>query len=347
MSQLVLDDVTVRYGDVVAVDGLSLEVADGEVLALLGPSGCGKSTVLRAVAGLEPLAGGAIRHAGRDLSGVAVHQRQLGLMFQDHVLFPNLDVAGNIGFGLRQRRWPRRRVDERVAELLELVGLPGYGPRPVTALSGGEAQRVALARALAPQPRLLMLDEPLGALDRSLREQLAGELRDLLRQVGQTALHVTHDQSEAFTVADRVAVLRAGRLVQAGPPAQVWAEPVDEFVARFLGHPNVWLVEVAVGGAVRWGSTRLGQRPALPPGPVRLVVPSAALSLGPGPLCGRVQAVELREGIWRVTLATSEGPVILNAEEPPPVASRCNVEIDLTRCRPLSDAAGLAVERPG
>ena len=230
---LAVDGLTVRYGALAAVAGVDLSVADGEVLALLGPSGCGKSTLLRAVAGLEPAAGGAIRWDGTDLVDVPVHKRGFGLVFQDGQLFPHRDVAGNVAFGLRMRRMDNRA--ERVAELLELVGLAGYEKRKVTELSGGEAQRVALARALAPRPRLLLLDEPLSALDRALREQLAMDLAGLLRVAGATALVVTHDHDEAFTLADRVAVMRKGRIVQAGPPDEVWRRPVDEDTARFLG----------------------------------------------------------------------------------------------------------------
>lgn len=328
---LVLDDVTVRYGEVVAVDHLDLHVTEGEVVALLGPSGCGKSSVLRAVAGLEPLAGGSVRFGGRDLAGVPVHRRQLGLMFQDHALFPTLDVAGNVAFGLRRQGWPRDRVEARVRELLALVGLAGYGGRPVTALSGGEAQRVALARALAPRPRLLMLDEPLGALDRNLREQLTRDLRRVLADVGQTALHVTHDQAEAFAVADRVAVLRAGRILRIGAPADVWTDPGDAFTARFLGHPNVWEVVVDERGVARWLDVPLGRLgPSVPPGPVSIVVPPSAVHVDPlGVIDGRVTEVVVREDRWRTTVETAGGPVALVADAPPPVGAAVRLRVDL------------------
>ncbi|MGM1064733.1 ABC transporter ATP-binding protein [Saccharothrix sp. Mg75] len=226
---------TVRYGDVTAVSGVDLDVADGEVVALLGPSGCGKSTLLRTVAGLEPPSGGTVSWDGADLAGTPVHRRGFGLVFQDGQLFPHRDVAGNVGFGLRVRGVARGARDERVDALLELVGLAGYRRRRVTELSGGEQQRVALARALAPRPRLLLLDEPLSALDRALREQLAVDLARLLREAGATALVVTHDHDEAFTLADRVAVMRAGRITQVGAPAEVWRHPADVDTARFLG----------------------------------------------------------------------------------------------------------------
>ncbi|MDT0269319.1 ABC transporter ATP-binding protein [Streptomyces sp. DSM 44915] len=254
MSLLELDGVSVRYGERLALDAVRLTVAEGETVCVLGPSGSGKSTLLRAVAGLTPVAGGAVRLAGRDQRGVPAHRRGLGLMFQDHQLFPQRDVAGNIAFGLRMRRTPKPAVASRVAELLELVGLPDAGPRAVATLSGGEQQRVALARALAPGPRLLMLDEPLGQLDRDLRERLVVELRQLFARLGSTVLAVTHDQGEAFALADRVVVMRAGRVVQLGSPVEVWRRPADAFVARFLGFRNV--VDAEVRGAVAdtpWG----------------------------------------------------------------------------------------------
>jgi thiamine transport system ATP-binding protein len=229
-------DARVVYGerarDVVAVDGVSLDVAAGEVVALLGPSGCGKSSLLRAVAGLEPLAGGSVAWDGDDLAGLPVHRRGFGLMFQDGQLFPHRDVAGNVAYGLPRRSARTARVDE----LLELVGLAGYGPRPVATLSGGERQRVALARALAPAPRLLLLDEPLSALDRSLRERLAVDLRAALRATGTPAVFVTHDQDEAFAVADRVGVMAGGRLLRIDEPEALWRRPGTRAVAQFLGY---------------------------------------------------------------------------------------------------------------
>lgn len=236
---LEIDDVVVRYGDATAVDGVTLDVSPGEIVAVIGPSGCGKSSLLRAVAGLEPLHRGAVRWAGADLATVAVHRRELGLMFQDHVLFPHRDVGDNVAFGLRMHHADAREQRARATEMLALVGLSGFERRRVDELSGGEAQRVALARALAPRPRLLMLDEPLGSLDRSLRERLAVDIRTTVRELGVAALHVTHDQDEAFTVADRVAVMSRGRIVRADAPEALWRDPRTELVARFLGHRDV------------------------------------------------------------------------------------------------------------
>ncbi|NGY58986.1 ABC transporter ATP-binding protein [Lentzea sp. NEAU-D13] len=232
---LELDSITVRYGQTAAVSDVSLTVADGEVVALLGPSGCGKSTLLRTIAGLEKPSAGSVRWDGADLAGVPVHRREFGLVFQDGQLFPHRSVAGNVAFGLRMKKVERESRDKRVLSLLELVGLEGYADRRVTQLSGGEQQRVALARALAPSPRLLLLDEPLSALDRALREQLAVDLARLLREAQTTALVVTHDHDEAFTLADRVAIMSRGRIVQVGPPAEVWSSPVDVETAKFLG----------------------------------------------------------------------------------------------------------------
>lgn len=238
---LAVRDLVVRYPgagrgapEVTAVAGVTLDVPVGEVLALLGPSGCGKSSLLRAVAGLEPPTSGALTWDGVDLAAVPVHRRGFGLVFQDGQLFPHRDVAGNVAYGLRGLSRDAR--DARVAALLDLVGLPGYDRRPVATLSGGERQRVALARSLAPRPRLLLLDEPLSALDRSLRERLADDLRRALVATGTTALFVTHDQDEAATVADRVAVMSAGRLLQVDVPEALWRRPASREVAEFLGY---------------------------------------------------------------------------------------------------------------
>lgn len=251
---LTLADATVRFGGRAVLDGVGLAVDEHEIVCVLGPSGSGKSTLLRAVAGLQELDGGQVLLDGRDQRGVPAHKRGVGLMFQDHQLFPQRDVAGNVAFGLRMHGASRGEQADRVAELLELVGLPGAQRRAVASLSGGEQQRVALARALAPRPRLLMLDEPLGQLDRSLRERLVVELRELFDELGTTVLAVTHDQGEAFALADRVVVMRDGRIAQSGTPLEVWRQPADEFVARFLGFDNV--VDAMVAGEVAdtaWG----------------------------------------------------------------------------------------------
>jgi thiamine transport system ATP-binding protein len=298
-TALVVDRVTVTFGAVTAVDEVSLTLGSGCVLAVLGPSGCGKSTLLRAVAGLEPVRSGAVRFAGADLAGVPTHRRGFALMFQDGQLFPNQTVAGNVGYPLRLRRRPRAEVAGRVAELLELVGLPSYADRSPATLSGGERQRVALARALAVRPRLLLLDEPLSALDRGLRERLAGDLRDILRAEGTTAVLVTHDHDEAFTVADRMAVMRSGRVVQEGTLAAVWRAPADAETARFLGYATV----LDQPGA---GLLGLGERH-----PVALR--RSALRVDPaGPLRGRVVEARATPELTRLVVAV-EGVGTLDA----------------------------------
>ncbi len=236
MNGLAVRDLVVRFAATTAVDGVSLDVEPGTVVALLGPSGCGKSTLLRAVAGLESPTSGTVTWDGANLAGVPVHRRGFGLLFQDGQLFPNRDVGGNVEFGLRMAGVRPAERAARTAELLELVGLTGYQRRDVSTLSGGEQQRVALARSLAPRPRLLLLDEPLSSLDRPRRERLAGDLSRILSQTRTTALYVTHDHDEAFTVADQVAVMDVGRLLQTAPPERLWRHPTDRTVAGFLGY---------------------------------------------------------------------------------------------------------------
>jgi thiamine transport system ATP-binding protein len=279
---LSLRDVSVAYDGQPAVVEVSLDLEDGQVLAVLGPSGCGKSTLLRAVAGLEPVTAGRVAWDGADLDGVPTHRRGFALMFQDGQLFGHLTVARNVAYALRLRR--ERGIDARVAELLALVGLEGYGDRLPATLSGGERQRVALARSLAVQPRLLLLDEPLSALDAGLRQRLAGELRVILREAGTTALMVTHDHEEAFTVADRLAVMRAGRVVQQGPIDEVWRRPVDPETALFLGYARVLDGPAAATVLAAAG---------LPTAPA-VAVRRSALRAGPaGPLSGRVRSSRL------------------------------------------------------
>jgi thiamine transport system ATP-binding protein len=234
---LELRGVSVTYDGSPAVIDADLTLPDGAVLAVLGPSGSGKSSLLRAIAGLEPVGAGRVAWDGVDLRGTPTHRRGFALMFQDGQLFDHLTVARNVGYAPRLRR--ARDVDRRVEELLELVGLAGYADRLPSTLSGGERQRVALARSLAAEPRLLLLDEPLSALDAGLRERLAADLGAILRRAGTTALMVTHDHDEAYAVADRLVVMRAGRVVQEGDIAEVWARPVDPETALFLGYARV------------------------------------------------------------------------------------------------------------
>jgi putative spermidine/putrescine transport system ATP-binding protein len=226
------------FGATTALDGLDLALAPGELLALLGPSGCGKTTALRVLAGFERPDAGTVRVGGEDVTGVPANRRDMGMVFQAYSLFPNLDVADNVAFGLRMRKVDAARRRARAAELLELVGLAEHARRYPHQLSGGQQQRVALARALAIEPRVLLLDEPLSALDALVRAQLRDEIRRLQLAVGITTLFVTHDQAEALSIADRVGVMRAGRLEQVAPPDEVYARPATPFVAEFVGAMN-------------------------------------------------------------------------------------------------------------
>jgi ABC-type Fe3+/spermidine/putrescine transport system ATPase subunit len=240
--------ITKSFGATAVLKGVSFGAGKGEIVSLLGPSGCGKSTLLRIVAGLEQDYSGTIIFNEHTIDGVPAHRRGFGLMFQDFALFPHRSVGDNVAFGPRMQGLDRREIDRRVADALELVGLGAYRERTIFELSGGERQRVALARSLAPRPALLLLDEPLGALDRTLRERLTGELRDIIKQTGTTSVYVTHDQTEAFAVADRIILMDAGLIVQSGTPAEVYRQPATAFAARFLGLNN--LVEgMAIGDA--------------------------------------------------------------------------------------------------
>jgi ABC-type Fe3+/spermidine/putrescine transport system ATPase subunit len=241
---LEVTDLHKTYGDTRALDGVSFTVSKREIVGILGPSGCGKSTSLAIIAGLEQPDHGQVTWNGEDLSPVAPHLRGFGLMFQDYVLFPHMNVFDNVAFGLRMADQADESIHERVEQTLELVGLPNFGQRDVNTLSGGEQQRVALARSLAPEPKLLMLDEPLGALDRTLRERLMLELREILLRMHQTAIYVTHDQEQAFAVSDRVVVMNQGRVAQIGAPQDIYTQPSSVFVARFLGLDNLFPAQI-------------------------------------------------------------------------------------------------------
>ncbi|MGY2050628.1 ABC transporter ATP-binding protein [Methylobacterium sp. JK268] len=259
-GRLRFESVSKCFGALAAVQDVSLDLPAGEVFCLLGPSGCGKSTLLRMLAGFEDPTGGRILLDGQDLAGVPPHRRPVNMMVQSYALFPHLSVADNVGYGLRRAGLARRAVAERVAALLRLVQLDGFEARRPDRLSGGQRQRVALARALARSPRVLLLDEPLGALDRTLREQTQAELRGLQRQLGTTFVVVTHDPPEAMMLADRIGVMDRGRLVQVGPAADLYERPATRYVAGLLGDVN--LIEGRLGpgerGAVRRLDTPLG-----------------------------------------------------------------------------------------
>lgn len=325
---LELQGLRVEYAGTVALDGIDLAVADHEVVCVLGPSGSGKSTLLRATAGLERPTAGRVRWDGHDLAGVPPHRRQFGLMFQDHALFPHRDVLGNVAFGLRMQRMSSAAVDAGARAALRRVGLAGFEHRRVRELSGGEQQRVALARALAPDPRLLMLDEPLGSLDRELRERLAAELRALFVDLGVTALFVTHDQDEAFALADRVVIMRSGTIEQLGPPQDVWRKPATEFTARFLGFPNVFDATLDPAGLHSvWGEL---PRPAgAGTGRVRVAARPDALRLDPqGPVRGHVIGTTFRRDHFLVRVDTEIGILEVTADLPPDVDEPVGLTID-------------------
>jgi ABC-type Fe3+/spermidine/putrescine transport system ATPase subunit len=261
MQGLSIVNIHKRYDETWALAGVSFHVGSGETAAVVGPSGSGKSTLLGIIAGLEPPDQGEILWNGESLEGVPPHQRGFGLMFQDFALFPHKNVLDNIAFAMQMANQPKKEIEARVQEMLDLVGLGGFSRRDVNTLSGGEQQRVALARSLAPKPRLLMLDEPLGALDRGLRERLVQDLRKILRAMHQTALYITHDQEEAFTLAHRVVVLNAGRIEQNGSPEEIFRKPASVFVARFLGMSNLLPGEIDLADDQPVAQTPIGPIP--------------------------------------------------------------------------------------
>jgi len=330
---LEISDLAVAYGGHTVIDGLSWQVGGSGslVTAVLGPSGCGKSTLLRAVAGLEQPTRGVVRFDGQDLAGVEVHRRDFGVVFQDGQLFGGRSVASNIGYGLRMRRWSRRRIADRVTELLDVVGLPGFEKRSVDTLSGGQAQRVALARALAPHPRLLLLDEPLAALDRRLRDELAVEISEVVRAAGVPTVVVTHDHAEAATMADEIAVMRDGAMVQVATPSQLWRRPLDEWTAQFLGVTTVVDAQVRAGIAdtvlgeialdLPDGSRRLGLRPES----VEVVGPAGTDDPG-GSLATVVLVAELPAGP-RVRIETAVGEIDAVADESVAIGDRVRIRL--------------------
>jgi iron(III) transport system ATP-binding protein len=316
-----LERIAKRFGAVSALREVTLAAAEGEFVCFLGPSGCGKTTLLRIVAGLERQDAGIVRMGGRDVSRLPPGQRSYGIVFQSYALFPNLTVARNVAYGLEARRAGRARIEARVDELLDLVGLRAHKQRYPAQLSGGEQQRVALARALAPSPSLLLLDEPLSALDARVRLALRREMKDLQRRLGLTTIMVTHDQEEALTMADRIVVMNHGVVEQIGTPAEIYGEPSSLFVARFVGHMNLFAaVADARPGWARLGGLALRHRPApvvRPGGAVTLgirpedVRVGAAAQPGDNRLAARVTSVQFQGAFTRLGLqAAGEGPAL-------------------------------------
>jgi iron(III) transport system ATP-binding protein len=319
-----VDGVVKKFGDVVALRGVSLAVHDGEFVCFLGPSGCGKTTLLRIIAGLERQNAGVVRMRGRDVSALPPSQRDYGIVFQSYALFPNLTVARNVSYGLETRRQPRAAIAARVDELLEMMHLPDYRDRYPAQLSGGEQQRVALARALAPSPSLLLLDEPLSALDARVRLSLQHEIRALQRRLSITTIMVTHDQEEALAMADRIVVMNRGGVEQVGTPADIYTEPRSLFVARFVGQMNLLPARADTRpGWARVGTLALRHREgaAVPAGaPLTLAIRPEEIVIGPAvrgadnAVTAQVQAVQFLGAFTRLSLALAAGGATLECD---------------------------------
>ena len=258
---LQISNIEKSFAEVKVLSRISFDLYPGEVIVLLGPSGCGKSTLLGIIAGIENPDYGSISWKGKQINNIPPHRRGFGLMFQDDVLFPHMNVFENVAFGLKMQKKEGQFIQEKVAETLNLVGLQDLKERDVNTLSGGEQQRVALARSIAPQPGLLMLDEPLSSLDRTLRERLLGEIKRILRELNQTAIYVTHDQEEAFSIADRVILMRDGQVEQTGTPEELYSHPATKYVARFLGLSNLIPGTARIENKVQIIDTSIGQIP--------------------------------------------------------------------------------------
>ena len=332
MSGLRVEGLGKRYGETAALEGLDLEAANGEFLVVLGPSGCGKTTLLRLVAGLERPSAGRILIGGRDVTGVRPGRRNVAMVFQSYALFPHLDVAENIGFGLVVRDVPRHEATARVREAAGVVGCEELLGRRPHELSGGERQRVALARALVREPDVFLFDEPLSNLDAELRVQMRAELRLLHGRVGGTTVHVTHDQTEALVLGDRVAVLRNGELQQVGTPDEIWSSPANRFVARFVGSPAMSLIP-ADGTFGVAGDFELGVRPEH----VRLV---------PDGVAGRVRLVEELGSDAFVHLDVSGGGLVARvpAESRPDVGAEVSVAVERAHLHAFDTKSGERIE---
>ena len=319
MARVRLERLTKRFGRVVAARDVSLDIKDGEFFSFLGPSGCGKTTTLRMVAGFERPDEGRVHFDDADVTDLPPEARPVGMVFQNYALFPNMTVFGNVAFPLRLKRLPAPAVKKRVLELLELVHLEGLEKRYPRELSGGQQQRVALARALAREPDVLLLDEPLSALDAKIREELRGELKRLQQSLGTTSLYVTHDQEEALALSDRIAVMNEGRIEQVGSPTEVYEHPRTLFVARFVGTSSL-LAGVAKGGVFHYRDRPLGVR-VEGEGPGVLVLRPEALRLDPeGPFEAVVRLETYLGPVTRLELAFEDA--VLKADVPSASAPR-------------------------
>ena len=351
-----LEGLSRHYGAVVALDHLDLTLEPGELIALLGPSGCGKTTTLRLLAGLEDADTGRITVAGKDITGVSAAKRDMGMVFQAYSLFPHMTVRQNVAFGLRLRKVGTAERDQRALEMLELVGLAVQADRYPHQLSGGQQQRVALARALAIEPQVLLLDEPLSALDAKVRAQLRDEIRRIQLEVGITTLFVTHDQEEALAIADRVGVMRDGRLEQLAPPTEVYSRPATSFVAEFVGLSNRLTGEVTGGEVTVRGVTLPLVERDVPGGQVVALVRPEAVTLASdaaaesGPLTGTVIAVTFLGATSRVTVDLGDTTVLaqLPTSDAAALSAGSRVTLAIRRDPVLvsaaSDPAALAAE---
>ncbi len=308
MAQLELTNITKSFGGTIAVQNFNLAIETGEFISFLGPSGCGKTTTLRMVAGFEIPTSGTVTLDGVDLTNLPPNKRNMGMVFQSYALFPNMTAAQNVGYGLKVAGKPKDEIDQRVDEMLELIQMRDFSRRYPNQLSGGQQQRLALARSLAIRPKVLLLDEPLSALDAKIRLELRQEIRRIQRQLGITTIYVTHDQEEAFSLSDRVVVMSRGLIQQVDTPIQIYNHPASDFVAEFVGHINLLPVEVAQAkeGLVRLGSQliRAGQFEHLNGRPVRLAVRPEELKSGfaegANNLTGKIESVTYLGAIVRV-----------------------------------------------
>ncbi len=337
---VIFDRVSRRFGDVAAVEDVSFDVAKGELVTLLGPSGCGKTTTLRLVAGLELPSSGRIEIAGRDVTALSASQRDVAMVFQSYALFPHMSVFENVAYGLQMSRLPKADVRARAEAALETVGLAGFGDRLPAALSGGQQQRVAVARAVVLEPDVLLFDEPLSNLDAKLRRRVRDEIRELQQRLGLTAVYVTHDQEEALAISDRVIVMNAGRIAQAGAPRDLYDRPASRFVADFIGDANLLDVDVL---SVEGDMARVALGPlslslparGLGPGPASLAVRPHAIRFA-GPQEGDALPATVRRAVYlgarvEVDFDTSAGPLfaVLDSLGPAPSAgARAALRID-------------------
>jgi putative spermidine/putrescine transport system ATP-binding protein len=338
-----IDNIVKQFGANTVVKGVTLGFEKGEFVSLLGPSGCGKTTILRMIAGFERPTTGSIVVEGKDITHLNPNQRKIGMVFQAYALFPNMNVAGNIGFGLKVAGVPKAEADARVAEMLKLIGLSGFEKRFPFELSGGQQQRVALARALAPRPRMLLLDEPLSALDAKIRVQLREQIRAIQRELGITTVFVTHDQEEALSISDRIVVMNAGNVEQVGAPFEIYNRPSTRFVATFVGQINTLNATVADAAAKAVSiDGQVVKVPTLPAGaangsPIALTMRPEAVRLGgaDGPdivLDGTVKEVNFLGSVIRLKVALGQNSIDLdtfNDQRTPPPAHGAPVKLGI------------------